>query len=362
MPTLIAVNTIWQGPSGSTVGYGGSLIRFHHQWFCNVRQRVPGEPSRTAGSGQEMVLTSPDGDEWRPVLTNAEQTFRGHDTFARLAVTPDNHLMMLGTIGHADPEKMQSAVSFSSDGHTWNEPTIIGDPGFPFWRINWNMSEGAAYAFAQKIEPGSGTRWRDDKIRLYRSDNGVDFKIVMDETAFTASTPATPDYVAHTFETAICFNPDNTCIALMRRQRGSDACGWKDAPPDIASRENREDWRNKSRNQWSEGHTGLLGISAPPYTEWRWAEVQRLAQPNLIRLPDGRIVAGGRAFEPKRVPLWEVDRNKMSMNELITLPSAGFVGYPGFALHDGKLWVVYHSAHETGIYKESNLYLARVEM
>ncbi len=184
----------------------------------------------------------------------------------------------------------------------------------------------------------------------------------MDEKAFAASAPATPDYVAHTFEAAICFIPDNTCCALMRRQRGGNDCGWKDAPPDIASRENREDWRNKSQTNWSEGHTGLLGISAPPYTEWRWAEVQRLAQPNLIRLPDGRILAGGRAFEPKRVPLWQVDMEDMKMNELITLPSEGFVSYPGFAFYEGVLWVVYNSAHETGNYKESNLYLARVDI
>ncbi len=56
------------------------------------------------------------------------------------------------------PEKMQSAVSFSDDGRTWSEPKKIGDPGFPFWRVNWNQRENAAYGYTQKIAPGSGAR------------------------------------------------------------------------------------------------------------------------------------------------------------------------------------------------------------
>lgn len=361
MLRLLSVKKIWAGPAGATVGYGGSLVRFGDGWYCNVRVRVPGQPSRVAGSGQEMILHSPDGDTWRTVASNAEKTLRGHDTFSRLSLTPDGRLAVLGTVAHGCPDEARTAISFSADGRTWSPPAEIGDPGFPFWRLNWNRREGAVYAFAQKIEPGRDGRWRRDRIRLYRSDDGLDFRVLVDEAAFAAACPPSPPYVASTFESAISFGPDGACCALLRRQRGGDG-GWKDAPAEIASRENRENWREKSQAKWSEGHTGLLGVSSPPYTAWTWREVCRLAQPGLIGLPDGRVIAAGRAYEPKRVPLWLVDRERLALEELLVLPSAGFVGYPGFALHGGELWVAYHSAHETGRYKESNLYLARVRV
>ena len=42
----------------------------------------------------------------------------------------------------------------------------------------------------------------------------------------------------------------------------------------------------------------------------------------------------------------------------LILPSGGDTSYPGFAFHDGLLWVMYYSSHEA----KTAIYLAKIKV
>ena len=77
------------------------------------------------------------------------------------------------------------------------------------------------------------------------------------------------------------------------------------------------------------------------------------------RLPDGRLLAGIRLYQPKpRTALAWVDPTTGKLTECLALPSGGDTSYPGLVLHDGTLWVSYYSSHEG----KTAIYLARAKV
>jgi len=59
-----------------------------------------------------------------------------------------------------------------------------------------------------------------------------------------------------------------------------------------------------------------------------------------------------------RTGLCWLDPHAGTLTEALTLPSGGDTSYPGFAWHEGVLWVSYYSSHEG----KSSIYLARVKV
>src|SRR5262249_17978335 len=83
----------------------------------------------------------------------------------------------------------------------------------------------------------------------------------------------------------------------------------------------------------------------------------RIGGPNLIRLPDGRLIAVVRLYTPKaRTAVCSLDPETGKLAELLTLPSGGDTSYAGLAWHDDLLWISYYSSHEG----KTSIYLARV--
>src|SRR5690606_32125561 len=93
--------------------------------------------------------------------------------------------------------------------------------------------------------------------------------------------------------------------------------------------------------------TGLLGHARAPFTEWQWNDLgTRIGGPNMIRLPDGRLLAAVRRYEPRaRTALCFIDPAG-TLTEALPLPSGGDTSYAGLVLHDNLLWVSYYSSHE----------------
>src|SRR5690606_13495258 len=121
--------------------------------------------------------------------------------------------------------------------------------------------------------------------RLYSSRDGVDFKPLVE-------TLADNGFVN---EATLLFLPDDSALCLMRRD-GGGAAG-----------------------------TAQLGQSQPPYTEWTWKDLgMHLGGPNVIRLPDGRFVAGGRSVVGStHTALAWLDPEAGTLEEFLTLPSNG---------------------------------------
>lgn len=296
-PELVDARKIWdQAPHNAFT----DLIRWKDRWLCVFREGK----AHVSPDGALRVLSSADGDAWAP---ESLVTMEGADLRdAKIALAPDGRLMLSGAAAYPPGGKAshQTFAWFSGDARSWSEPAAIGDPDFWLWRVTWH--KGRAYGI------GYATR-KENRIRLYSSADGKAFETLV-PTLLDQGEPN---------ETSLLFLEDGTCLCLLRR----------DGPKGTAQ----------------------LGTAKPPYTAWTWKDLGiKVGGPHLVRLPDGRIVAGGRLYDGgARTSLLWLDPKEGRLKEFLKLPSGGDTSYPGLAWHDGLLWVSYYASHEgkTSIYR-----------
>src|SRR3954452_20274172 len=300
-PELLESHKIWDAAPHNAFT---DLIRFKDAWYCCFREGT----AHVSPDGAVRVITSTDGQRW---TSAARLTRDGADLRdAKLTITPDGRLMLNtvavfpagSAVGH------RSMVWFSADGKEWGEGKEIGEPNFWIWRVAWH--DKTAYAV------GYGTAGQK-VARLYSSPDGIDYKPLV-ETLHDQGDPN---------EAGLTFLDDGTLLCLLRRDGGGGKA------------------------------TALLGTAKPPYKEWAWKDLgQRIGGPAMIRLPDGRLVAGVRLLDKRaRTSLCWIDPAAGTLTEFLTLPSGGDTSYPGMVLHDGLLWVSYYSSHEG----KTSIYLAK---
>ncbi len=301
-PTLVEVRKIWdKAPHNAFT----DLVRFKDEWFCVFREGK----GHVSPDGALRVIASKNGKDWRStaLLTSDNSDLRD----AKINVTPDGRLMLSGAEAMHDRAKYshQSLTWFSKDGRKWSKSHEVGDRDFWLWRTTWH--KGKTYGF------GYGTNRRNRSIRLYQSDNGSSFEVLV-KNAFDKG---------HPNETSIVFLPDETALCLLRR----------DNLP----------------------NTAQLGRSKPPYLEWIWKDLGvRIGGPELIRLPDGRFVTAVRRYDGiVRTSLHWLDPEKATLTEFMKLPSGKDTSYAGLVWHEDMLWVSYYSSHEG----KTSIYLAKVK-
>ena len=287
------------------------LVRFHENWFCVFRE---GE-SHVSSDGALRVITSRDGNSWTSAALITDDSADLRD--AKLSVTPDDRLMLVGAaaVHQPAPFRHQSRTWFSSDGRTWGDGHDVGHTDYWLWRVSWH--KGVAYG----IGYGTGAT---HTTRLYISRDGVTFESLVERLVGEG----------YSNESSLVFLEDDTCLCLLRR----DVHG--DGPS-----------------------TGLIGIATPPYTDWTWKDLGvRVGGPDMIQIPDGRIVAAVRFYgeEEDWGPAWTslcwIDADAGTISEFQRLPSGGDTSYAGMVWHEDRLWVSYYSSHE----KKTSIYLARV--
>lgn len=304
-PRLVDVQRIWdKAPHNAFT----DLLFHKDRWYCVFREGS----KHVSPDGALRVISSDDGERWTSLAIIADPDFDLRD--AKLCVTPDGRFMLNGAGMQADqPIRYHSMVWFSSDqGRTWDDGQRIGDPGFWLWRVQWHSD--TAYTMGYDTDRDRTKR----TLRLYESRDGASFVPLINKVNV-------PNGVG---EDRILFLQDGSALCLLRCETGS-------------------------RN-------GLLGTSKSPYTEWHWKELEhRIGGPNMLQLPDGRILACTRLHGPgTRTALSWVDPVKGTLTECLALPSGGDTSYAGMVLHEGKLWVSYYSSHEA----KACIYLARVEL
>ena len=301
-PELVDCRKIWdQAPHNAFT----DLIRFKDRWLCVFREGK----THVSPDGALRVLGSADGQTW---TSEALVTLAGADLRdAKITITPDGRLMLSGVAHQPRPAEgsYQSMSWFSSDAKTWSEPAKVGDPDFWLWRVTWHKDRayGIGYGCA-----GEKT------VRLYSSADGKSFQTEV-QTLFDQGYPN---------ESSILFQEDGSALCLLRRDEGSK--------------------------------TAQLGVAKAPYREWTWKDLgTQVGGPHLLRLPYGRIVAGGRRHEKgAHTALMWLDPAAGTASEFLKLPSGGDTSYPGLVWHDGLLWVSYYSSHEG----KTSIYLARVKL
>jgi hypothetical protein len=157
---------------------------------------------------------------------------------------------------------------------------------------------------------------RPRRTRLYRADADLKFQIW--------SSPFTP--ALESGETTIRFLGNKKAVAIVR-QDGTE------------------------RN-------ARIGISEGDYRQWQFSKAgERIGGPDLLELPNGRLLGAGRLYNPVRMALFAV-RPGHPIEEVLKLPSGGDCGYPGVVWHDDLLWVSYYSSHEG----KAAIYVARVRL
>ena len=300
-PRIVSVEKIWDRGLHNAFT---DLIRFRDRWFCTFRE---GELHAAGQDGQIRVITSSDGESWESAALLATEGVDLRDP--KLSRTPDGRLLLVagGSIYVDDVFQTRAPrVAFSPDGYEWTPPRRVLAEEHWLWRITWH--KGTAYSVS-KMGDGKNTR----RVILYSSPDGIEWNWI----AVFRDIPPWPN------EATIRFLPGDEMMILLRR----NATGW-------------------------------IGASHPPYRKWTWHDTgHRLGGPNFIRLPDGRLWAGSRAYtgDPTTI-LARMTRN--SFEPVLTLPSGGDTSYPGLVWHEGMLWVSYYSSHEG----KSSIYLAKVRL
>ncbi|MFT5300672.1 MAG: hypothetical protein ACI814_001452 [Mariniblastus sp.] len=306
-PVLVESYRIWdEAPHNAFT----DLIRFEGKWFCVFREAQ----RHVSANGALRIITSKDGSKWESaaLISSPDSDLRD----AKISITPDNQLMLAGAEAIPHPQtkksyKHQSLVWFSDDGKTWSAKQKVAEADYWLWRITWHKTK--AYGF------GYATGKNERSVRLYKSDDGKQFKTLVANAA-----PET----GYVNETSMVFNPDGTCYCLLRR----------DGTPS----------------------SGLLGTALPPFTKWDWKDLGvKLGGPDMIRLPDGRFIAAVRLYDGgARTSLCWIDVEKGTLTEALKLPSGGDCSYAGMVWHEDMLWVSYYSSHE----KKTSIYLAKVRL
>jgi hypothetical protein len=299
---LIDLRKVWDRAPHNALT---DLIRFHNHWFCVFREGT----DHISPDGKIRILVSEDGIAWSKA---ARIEIAGLDLRdPKICIAPSG-MLMLNAAAAFPPEssqRHQSLVWFSPDGFEWTPPAKIGDPDCWLWRIGWHNK--AAYGIGYKTTEPLGTR-------LYYSRDGVRFSILVDEL-FVEDFPN---------EATILFRQDESAICLLRRDAGMA--------------------------------TAMLGTALPPYDKWTWRDLGvRIGGPNLLSLPDGRIVAAVRRYgNDAWTSLNWLDPHKGSLEEFLALPSGGDTSYAGLSFHKEILWVSYYSSHE----QRTSIYLAEVSL
>jgi len=299
---IVSVKKLWdEAPHNAFT----DLIRWKGRWYCVFREGK----AHVSPDGALRVLTSRDGGTWTSAARISHPTADLRD--AKITVAPGDRLMLsgAGALHQPAPFKHQSFAWFSTNGTDWSEPVVIGDPDMWLWRTTWDRGTGYSVGYAT-----AGRQY----TRLYRSKDGETFEpLVFD--LFNRDYPN---------EHSLLFQKDGTAYCLLRRDKGTA--------------------------------TGQLGMARPPYTDWTWKDLsKRIGGPQMLRLPDGRVVAAVRLYDGKvRTSLCWLNLEAASLTEFLTLPSGGDTSYPGMVWHDGRLTVSYYSSHEG----KTNIYLAKVKV
>ncbi len=278
------------------------LIHHNGRWFCVFREgTLPTSPD-----GALCVLTSSEGENWRQAALLGWPS--GGLREPKLSASPDGR-MVLSAVAAARGEAPVSVAWSSINGRDWSAPQVIGDPGEILGRIAWRL--GRAYSMASGA---SGPA----PLRLYSAGESLRFA-VYSSAVESAGQPA---------DGSLVFLDDGSAICLLSRDGASPSA--------------------------------QLGLSRSPYRGWSWNDLGKtIAGPSLIRLPDGRFVAGARVIdETVRTSLLWLDPGSGTLSEFFALPSSGDTGYPGLAFRDGLLWVSYYSSHEG----KAAIYLAQVKL
>ena len=283
------------------------LTNYDGNWYMVFRTAsTHGIPPPGQG-GYVRVLESTNGQTWTSVaLLSGSGDLRD----PKISVTPSNQLMIIaGDVSQSD--LVQSAAWFSSNGTSWGNENATGIPDYWTWRTVWHNGVGYGITYGPNLggapDGSSQTTW------LSTTTDGLNY------TAPAIQLNPTREQAT---ESGLTFLPNGTAVMLTR-------CNW------------------------DTNSTMGIATAASNYTNWTFTNCNLQVQsPDLLTLPDGRIVAAGRIYSNglAYTDLSWLDPSTGTVTPFLTFPiNASFddTGYPGVCWYNGKLLVSYYSATAT---------------
>jgi hypothetical protein len=321
------LNKIW---SDGTYNAFTDLTRFGGKWYIVFRTATQhGIPSSNQPGGEIRVIESADGYAW---TTAAVLSGTGDLRDPKITVTPNSQLMInAGDVsqipaspGPLDLNIVQSAAWFSSDGSNWGNEKPIGDHDFWMWRVVWHNGVGYGISYGpNNTDPTGGYL---QTTRLSATNDGLHYTTLVPQLM-------PPGHQAN--ESGMTFLPNGTAVVLSR-------CDWDT--------------------------TSSIGISSGDFTDWTFTKANlRVQSPDLLTLPDGRIVCAGRLYTdgtPKKgyTSLSWIDPRTATVTPFLAFPynADGYddTGYPGMYWYDNQLWISFHSTIDF----PSDIFLAQVSI
>jgi len=290
---------------------------FKSYFYCTFREGISHVPKDTTENGRIRIIRSADLKTWEPVTLLENDRYDLRDP--KLSVTPGKRLMVLMGGSHYVNGKLidlQPHVSFSSDGTNFTNPVpVVIEKSVQtkydwIWRVTWNGRAGFGVVYQ------SNTPDNRNKVRLLKTTDGISYNQMTEFNIESLPNEAT-----------IRFDRDQNMIILLRREANAN---------------------------------GYLGISRPPYIEWKWKTLDyRLGGPNLIVLKNGKFLIGTRLYLPGSAStvIYRTDREG-KIQKTIRLPSGGDTSYAGLLLFKKHLLVSYYSSHE----EKTSVYLAKIRL
>jgi len=305
MPQLVSVQKIWDYSENNALA---DLIYFKNQFFCSIR-----ESDEHAGGrdGEIRILSSPDAKNWKAV---AIISLRGTDLRdPMLSIMPNGKLLL--TMGGSRYKKERClgcnpCVAFSTNGTDWSDVAKLDYSNEWIWRVTWH--KGTGYAISYRNNPEDVDEpW---VATLFQTKDAFNYDVITELNV--AKNPS---------EGTIRFLPDNSMVALLRRQG-----------------------------------PGMIGHSKPPYTKWKWTDIGfRVGGPNFLILPNGDMWAGSRLLAEEKMRRTTLAKMSSKTYEpVLVLPSGGDTSYPGLVYRDGHMYMCYYSSHED----KTNVYLATIKL
>jgi hypothetical protein len=299
-----SITSVWNASPHSAFT---DLVYFNDAFYLTFRAASQHNvPAVGQEGGVAKLLRSTDGQNWTTV-TDFTLGPLNHDLRdPKLTVNPNGGLSLLASdVPHSSSYgSRKSYIWTSPDGNSWSAPTPALSNSNWLWRTEWNPHNGLSY----------GISYAGATTQLNVSANGLNYGTTL--SPFTSGNEGT-----------MMFLDDGTALALVRREGAGAQIG-----------------TSTNLVAWSFRDTGEF-----------------VGGPDMIQIPDGRIVVGGRFLDNytsnPRMSLGLLDLESGTIKEFLKLPSGGDTGYPGLAWHDDKLWVSYYSSH---IGSKSSIYLATV--
>ena len=258
------------------------------------------------------MLESANGQNWTPVaiLSDAGGDLRD----PKITVTPSNQLMIIsGDVTQTAPYVVQSVAWFSSNGTNWGNENPTGVSDTWIWRTVWH--DGVGYGIGYGPNNTDPTGGSEQTTWLSTTTNGLNYSAALQ----LSPTGQMAD------EAGLTFLPNGTGVMVTRRDAEA---------------------------------TSSIGIStaASDYTKWTFTNGNlQLESPNLLTLPDGRIVAAGRMYaqynpDVAYTGLAWVDPTTGTLTPFLKFANTygTDTGYPGLYWYNNQLMVSYYSSNPTG--------------